>query len=278
LNARAQIALLTCYVSLTLAGCNRVEPIEHYRVVKEDALGRLMGDSAREVKSAEPTDRIVAAVIPRGEQAWVFRLTGPVEPVGTQLEPFKQLVQSTRFESDGKPKWTLPAGWTDELQQGLRYSTITIPTAGGAPLDLSVSVLPMNTDAGYDAYLLSNVNRWRGQLQLGLLPPLRLHESVEELKADTLTASLVDISGRRTPTDGMPGGPVGAGRRPPGMPAPNSPTSHAPGPDAPAANAPSPSGPAPTGPMPTGPKPSGPAPSGPSPGPTSGAPTTPKTP
>lgn len=262
LNAQAPIALLSCFVALALAGCNRVEPIEHYQVVKEDALGRLMGDSTSEANDSKPTDRIVAAVIPRGEQAWVFRLIGPVEPVGKQLEPFKALVRSIRFESDGKPKWTLPTGWTDELQEGLRYATITIPSEGGAPLDLSVSRLPGSTEAGFDQYLLANVNRWRGQLSLPPLPPLRLHEAVEELKTDAFTASMVDLSGHKK-ADGMTRGPFAPAGHPGGMPPPDSPKSHAIGPSGPGPSGVGPAERTPGAASPAAPSPDAPSPNGP---------------
>jgi len=233
----------------------------------------MTGDESKVELPTEPTDRIVAAIIPRGERAWVFRLTGPVDPVGKEVGLFKQLVRSTRFETDGSPKWTLPEGWTEEPQTGLRFATIKIPSAGGPPLDFSVSVLPGSNEAEFDSYLLANVNRWRGQLQLPPLPPLRLHDTVEELKGETVTASMVDLSGRRAPTDGMGGGPMGPMRRPGAMPAPNAPTAHDPGAASPAATDPATKGAAPVSPMPTGPSPSGPAPTGPAP--TGAAPTGP---
>jgi hypothetical protein len=58
--------------------------------------------------------------------------------------------------------WTLPKGWTQSLQGGMRYATIAAPSDG--KLDVSVVVLP--GPAGGE---LANVNRWRSQIGL---PPL----------------------------------------------------------------------------------------------------------
>lgn|GEM_PF-6435799 len=215
-NPRPPIALLLFFVGLASAGCDRVEPIGHYKTPKEDVIRRLTADGEKESTPQEPTDRIVAAIIPRGQRAWIFRLTGPVAAVGKQLDSFKQLVQSTRFETEEAPQWTLPEGWKQQPASGLRFATIEIPPDGAPPLDLSVSVLP-GAENDFDSYVLANLNRWRGQLGLSPLPPLRLQDAIEELKGEGLTATLVDISGKKS-DDGMSRGPMAPGARPPGGP------------------------------------------------------------
>ncbi len=55
--------------------------------------------------------------------------------------------------------WTLPKGWTEERQGGMRYATLVPPVKGH--IDGSVVVLP--GPAGGE---LMNVNRWRGQIGL----------------------------------------------------------------------------------------------------------------
>jgi hypothetical protein len=59
--------------------------------------------------------------------------------------------------------WTLPAGWKDQRQGGMRYATLT-PGGVTGKIDGSVVVLP--GPAGGE---LPNVNRWRGQIGL---PPI----------------------------------------------------------------------------------------------------------
>jgi hypothetical protein len=61
----------------------------------------------------------------------------------------------------GKVTWRVPRGWQEKPGSGFRYATFVIPGSGTLKGDLSVTVL--EGDAGG---LLSNVNRWRGQIGL----------------------------------------------------------------------------------------------------------------
>jgi hypothetical protein len=61
----------------------------------------------------------------------------------------------------GEVTWVVPAGWIEKPGSGFRYATFFVPGPGGLMGELSVTVL--EGDAGG---LLSNVNRWRGQIGL----------------------------------------------------------------------------------------------------------------
>lgn len=60
--------------------------------------------------------------------------------------------------------WKTPAGWTEKPGSGFRYASFVVPGTQGMNGDLSVTQL-----VGEAGGLLSNVNRWRGQLGLGPL-------------------------------------------------------------------------------------------------------------
>ncbi len=62
---------------------------------------------------------------------------------------------------DVRVVWSVPSGWQEKPGSGFRYATFVIPGSGALTGDLSVTVL--EGDAGG---LLSNVNRWRGQIGL----------------------------------------------------------------------------------------------------------------
>jgi hypothetical protein len=62
----------------------------------------------------------------------------------------------------GKVDWSLPKGWTQTLNGGMRFATLKPAVAGN--IDASVVVL-----AGTAGGELANVNRWRSQIGL---PPL----------------------------------------------------------------------------------------------------------
>jgi hypothetical protein len=93
----------------------------------------------------------------------------------------------------------------------MRAATILIPT-DEKPLELSVTSLPWT---GAPDELLSNVNRWRGQMQLGATDSQGLAECTRELKAGDATMTVVDLRGRMQSGGMMPpfagGAPIGAG-------------------------------------------------------------------
>lgn len=115
--------------------------------------------------SAAPATRrrMLAAIIRNGSQAWFVKLTGPEKVVTGEIEPFVQLVRSFQFDDKtGQPKWKLPEGWKDAgKRDAIRFATLTRSTDSG-DLEITVTVLPASDD--WDAYVLQNINRWRGQL------------------------------------------------------------------------------------------------------------------
>ena len=75
------------------------------------------------------------------------------------------------------------------------------------PLEISVTTLPWR---GTQDELLSNVNRWRGQLQLPAIEAPGLAEVTRELDAGDAKMTLVDLRGQFQGS-GMMGGPFAGG-------------------------------------------------------------------
>jgi hypothetical protein len=113
--------------------------------------------------STEPPERLEAAQQPQA--AWFFKLLGPAEAVSNHAAEFDALLRTVRLTS-GRATWDTPAGWTEQAGGGIRFATLVIPDTE-APLEISVTTFPA-PDPGADAYLLQNINRWRGQV--GLAP------------------------------------------------------------------------------------------------------------
>ena len=111
-----------------LGGCERQEGIRHYRVPKEHVLYKANGPDASEVAKDEAAAyRMLAAIIPRGSQAWFFRLLGPADAVAKETERFRELVKSIHFAGEeAPPEWKLPAGWRQKPASGMRLSLIHI--------------------------------------------------------------------------------------------------------------------------------------------------------
>jgi hypothetical protein len=117
-------------------------------------------------------------------------------------DPFRSFLESVKFAGQ-EPTWTLPEGWKQLPGSGFRFATIEI--GDSKTLDYSVTTLPKG-DAGETEYLLSNINRWRGQVSL---PPITAEQLAAESTKVPLadhTATLVDLVG--------PGG-SGGGKGPP---------------------------------------------------------------
>lgn len=181
-------------------GCEKTEEIARYTVAKpppiEAANNARPGGTADE-PPGEPTDRTLAAIVPRQGQGWFFKLTGPKDAVAAQADPFTALVKSVQFTADGKPRWTLPDGWQEQPGSQLRYATLVIP-GGEKPLEVSVTALP-NPGDDEAGYVLVNVNRWRGQLKLPPIAADQLAGESTRLELDGATATLVNLLGTAAP-------------------------------------------------------------------------------
>jgi hypothetical protein len=150
-----------------------------------------MGPAAPQVAGG----RILAAIVPHGGNAWFFKLSGPIEAVGQQAQPFTSFVQTVRFGENGEPTWKRPDGWEESRDNPQRFATITVPS-GEKPLELTVIVLSMSGD-DYAAYVLQNVNRWLGQVGADPIEAGQLADVVKQVPlADGLSASVVDLKGQ----------------------------------------------------------------------------------
>ncbi|MGH7192651.1 MAG: hypothetical protein ACREJM_03850, partial [Candidatus Saccharimonadales bacterium] len=200
LTALGLTALLAC-----LPGCEKPEEIRHYTISTQDAIdqlagGRVSGDVAA---PAEPS-RMLAAAVLRPKQAWFFKLTGPEDAVAAQDAPFREFLKSLRFGDDeSPPDWTLPHGWSQRPGSAMRYATLEID----AEPPLEVSVTTLGREEGADsAYLLANINRWRGQMGLADLDAGQLEKQTEPIVVEGGKVTLVDLIGRM-----KAGGPMMSG-------------------------------------------------------------------
>jgi hypothetical protein len=172
-------------------GCLPAPQIEHYRVPKQHVIDKLTGaDRAGK-------DRILAAIVPHGEQNWFFKLSGQSDLVTEQSDAFTAFVKSVRFSESGTPEWTLPKGWMEEPGEGMRFATLQVETSDGT-LEATVTTLPRG-EQGDASYALMNVNRWRGQLGLAEIDQAQLDHVATHLELDGTKALLIDFEGRLKP-------------------------------------------------------------------------------
>lgn len=165
ISSRILTAIFSAWLLVAYTGCNDSKPIRTYRV-KRIRPAEPETPKAETVAQAVPT-RMLAAIVPHEKTAWYFKVTGPLAEVGSILEPFLALISSIQFDEKGELNWTDPKGWVRGPGDGMVTAhKVAIPIEGGGrPLTMTVTELPI-PEMDFDQYILSNVNRWRKQLDM----------------------------------------------------------------------------------------------------------------
>jgi hypothetical protein len=150
--------MLLILVSLMLSGCQSEEGIVTYAIPTKIPEQLLPGK-----------DRLLAVMIPRGEKVWFFKIVGPQDAVASVADSFRDYVTAIEFDESDEPiLGSLPEGWQLGGKKPMRFATIDINTPK-KQLDLSVSELSVPGEMDqekWDAYVVQNVDRWRGQIGL----------------------------------------------------------------------------------------------------------------
>ncbi len=150
--------------------------------------------------------RILGAVIPDGANVYFVKATDRIEQIASAVSAFRSVVEQFAIDSGtGSPKLELPQGWTlkllDNANAGIglaeMIAEINFDAAEGR-IRFTVSKYERPREqAMWDEYLLSQINRWRGQLELA---PITISELQKELptiprQGEPLPAYLFDAQG-----------------------------------------------------------------------------------
>lgn len=178
--------LIGSLAAMLVLGCQNDE-IRSYRVPKPEAT------------------RLLAAIIPHGDQTWFFKLVGPASKIDGQKEAFDHFLRSVRFTDNAERPltWTVPKDWQAGPEGKMRYATFYLGPREH-PLELTVIHLP-----GEAGSVLANVNRWRGQIGLREIPENELRQYCKNIELACGPTTLVDMTNR------------GAGSAPVVMPGPD---------------------------------------------------------
>jgi hypothetical protein len=90
--------------------------------------------------------------------------------------------------SGGDLVWSAPASWQSRPASAMRKGTFIIPGEGGVTAELAITAFP--GDVGGD---LANVNRWRGQLQLGPISAAELPAALARSKVNGLDIAVTEM-------------------------------------------------------------------------------------
>jgi hypothetical protein len=178
-------------------------------------------DLAGQNPSSGDKTRILAAILRREGVAWFFKMTGDDELVAQQKPAFVEFLKSLSFpaamaqtelppshppiggaglmaapggtaapSSGGKPNWQVPTGWQEVAGGQFLVAKFVVSGAGNAQAAVNVSM-----SSGDGGGLVSNVNRWRGQLGLGQLTESEITKSVTEVDTAGGKAMLIEMTG-----------------------------------------------------------------------------------
>jgi len=90
--------------------------------------------------------------------------------------------------SGGDLAWSAPAAWQQRPASAMRKGTYLIPGETGASAELAITAFP--GDVGGD---LANINRWRGQLQLGPISAAELPTALSRFQANGLDIAVTEM-------------------------------------------------------------------------------------
>jgi hypothetical protein len=85
-------------------------------------------------------------------------------------------------------RWTKPDGWNEQPVSEMRLGSFKVNGPGGTSADVSVIAFP--GDAGG---LLSNINRWRGQLDLPPIEEKQLPQTIQQTEVQGVPVYFVDL-------------------------------------------------------------------------------------
>ena len=185
----ARFILPLCLLILT-SGCKPQTPVSVELVPKDRSGIDWMRDLGPSPAASQKTGggavsssksaatRMVVAIFQRSQEAWFFKISGAPEKIAASASHWQPFIDAVKFETAGggeRPVWELPEGWSPGGKAQMVFAILKMPDTDA---EIRISRLGGQQD------LLSNVNRWRGQLGL---PPSQ---------ADSLDENLVVKQGQ----------------------------------------------------------------------------------
>jgi hypothetical protein len=235
ISASARVVVLFCvFCMMCIAGCGEDAQVEQYIVreqapIPADAVkkaakvnGRGVANTAgANAKASGSKVRTLAAIVPRDERTWYYKLTGASVLVADEQAKFVEFLQSIKHVQNASagadlrkpgmvPKWTLPKGWREKPGSGMRYATLMVGPDAHA---MELSVTPLGTSSGT---MIANIRRWAGMIGIKQVSQEDVANWTKPVTIDGREAMVVDMAGSGSGGSG--------GMRPPAGPsAPNVP-------------------------------------------------------
>jgi len=165
--------------------------------------------------SASGPKRIVGAIIPTEQGCYFLKATDAPERLEPLLGDLRNVVETFTIDPQtGLPANKLPEGWVMNPRNDIAIAELVSPESTGQ-VKFTVTALAMPPEQEWQGYLLSNVNRWRGQLKLGELTKETVQETLATVPrlGSPLPSYIFDAVGTGTgamspPPQGVANSPV----------------------------------------------------------------------
>jgi hypothetical protein len=183
--------LFAAILIFTQIACEPTPQVRVYETSKSESTfvsGPLSGSAPERTSVKTPktdstagTRRILGAIIPADQGCYFLKATDSPERLEPLMADLQAIVGNFAIDPQtGRPSNPLPEGWIINPRNDIAIAELISPDATGK-VKFTVTALAMPPSQDWQGYLLSNVNRWRGQLKL------------QELSAETLLSSLVEV-------------------------------------------------------------------------------------
>jgi hypothetical protein len=147
--------------------------------------------------------RILGAVIPYKDVAYFLKATDKTERLALAESDFRTVVERFAIDTEKREmNFQLPENWTFKWRDdGGQFNVIAefnVKAGLGEPIKFTVTELSKPADlAAWDSYLLVNINRWRGQLQLPETDLVAIQKELPSIKREgfALPATIFDATG-----------------------------------------------------------------------------------
>lgn len=149
--------------------------------------------------------RMIVSSATRDNVNYFFKLTGDDALVLAHQENFARFLEGIEFggvqpavaaagygaapAAEGQ-RWSVPPGWNAQTAGQFLLARYEVRGGDGAAAEVTVSQL-----GGAAGGMLPNVNRWRGQLNLGPISQAELDKYITPIKAGQADASLIRMDG-----------------------------------------------------------------------------------
>lgn len=167
--------------------------------------GRLFDFVSEQPMIGNARQRILVAMLTRGDMSWFFKMTGEDSFVASQKQNFLQFLKSVSFAENAQAQmaaasaiqnqnensiWTIPSDWKPLPPSEFLLAEFSIAGTNGANADVNVAEM-----GGEGGGLLANANRWRAQLGLAPLSENDLSPLTTSIDSPNGKIKIVDFTG-----------------------------------------------------------------------------------